>query len=423
MGKIKQLIVSILKKLGEYLKTDMVYVAKGSFWSILSQTVLAASAFLMAIAFAHFVSKEAYGQYKYILSIAGVLKTFTLTGIGVAVIQSVSRGFEGTMHYAFWQNIKWSALFFLLSTGSAVYYFANGNSSLGISLLIIGCLWPFLASTNLYNAYLSAKRDFRRLSIYFDIIGNLFPYACIFATMLITSNPVWLVTAFIVSNTLIGVILYWRIVSIYKPNKQVDRKIMSYSKHLSLIGILSGLLENIDQILIFHYIGPAQLAIYNFATAIPNQIKGPIANLGNLIFPKFAISKDSDIRAGMKNKMMLLFIGGVIIIGAYIIAAPYIFHAFFPKYTDSIFYSQIFSISLLFIVSIPSDTYLTAKKKIKEQYIGSILGYIIKITLLFVGIYWWGLLGLVIARVITRFSGTIMSIILFNKASKNQLNT
>jgi O-antigen/teichoic acid export membrane protein len=75
------------------------------------------------------------------------------------------------------------------------------------------------------------------------------------------------------------------------------------------------------------------------------------------------------------------------------------------------------------MISIPTDTYLTAKKKIKEQYVGTILGNSVNIVLLFVGIYWWGLLGLVVARVIARFSSAIISIFLYNKASKNQSKT
>ena len=236
--------------------------------------------------------------------------------------------------------------------------------------------------------------------------------------MVMTSNPLWLVVVYVVSNTLIGIILYRRVLKIYKPNKKVDTEVMSYSKHLSLMTILSGLSGNIDQILVFHFIGPAQLAIYNFATAIPNQIKGPIQNLGNLIFPRFTERSNSDIRSGMKNKMMLLFIGCAVIILSYIITAPYIFHIFFPKYSDSIFYSQIFSLSLLWLISVPANTYLTAKKKVKEKYVESIGGFVVQIILLCVGVVWWGLLGLVIARVAIRLAWAFISITLYEKASQ-----
>ncbi len=421
MEKAKQKVTDLLIWLEKYTKIDMIYTAKGSYWAIISQIVLSSLSFLLSIAFAYYVSKEAYGQYKYILSLVGIFATFTLTGLGLATTTAITNGFEGTLNYAFWKNIKWSMLLFVLSIGSSIYYFWNGNSSLGISILIVGCLWPFFTSTNFYTCYLTAKKDFRRNAIYFNIIGNLFPYICLLVTMFLTSNPVWLVIVYIVSNTLIGIILYRRIIEIYKPNKKVDTEIISYSKHLSLITILSGFSGNIDQILVFHFVGPVQLAIYNFAVAIPNQIKGPIQNLGNLIFPKFIERSTNDIKSGMKNKMMLLFIGITAIILVYIALVPYVFHIFFPKYSDSIFYSQIFALSLLWVVSIPANTFLTAKKKIKEQYIESISGFIVQIILLSVGIIYWGLIGLVIARVIIRLSWAFIAIVLYNKASKEKI--
>ena len=64
MEKIKQRGIDGLKWLGGYTKTDVVYAASGSFWNTLSQVILSFSSFLLAIAFAHFVSKEAYEQHE-----------------------------------------------------------------------------------------------------------------------------------------------------------------------------------------------------------------------------------------------------------------------------------------------------------------------------------------------------------------------
>lgn len=418
MEKLKNKIIAVLRWSEKYTKTDMTYLARGSFWNILSQIIVSASTLLLSIAFAHFVSKETYGEYKYILSIAGILSAFALSGLSAAVNKSVNQGYEGTLNNIFWKNIKWSVFFMLIAMGLSIYYFVNDNSSLGIAMLIVGSFSPFLNSTNLYNSYLEAKKDFKRSSIYFGIIGNVFPAFCLFISMIFVSKPLWFVVVYFTSNTLIGLILYFRVLKIYRPNKKVDQNALSYSKHLSLMGILSVIIGNIDQVLVFHYIGGAQLAIYNFAVAIPKQIKGPMKGLASLIFPKFSERGDSEIRAGMKNKILWLFLGGVVLITLYILSAPYIFKLLFPKYMDSVLYSQIFSLSLLWIVAIPADTYLSAKRKIKEQYIGNTISPIIQIILLFMGIIWWGLLGLVIARVATSLISSVISIILYEKSSR-----
>jgi O-antigen/teichoic acid export membrane protein len=419
MKRLKERFLVLLKWLETYTKTDMVYLAKGGFWTILSQIMASASSFLLAMAFARFISKEAYGQYKYILSLASILGTFTLTGLGTAVLRGVNRDYEGTMHYAFWKNIRWSILFFLIALFTSIYYFVNGNTLLGTSLLVVGCFLPFWNSTNYYNSFLVAKKDFRRSAIYFSTIGNIFPALCIFTTILLTSNPLWLVTVYFISNTLIGLILYVRVIKLYKPNNKVDDESIKYSKHLSFLGIIGAITDNIDQILVFHYIGPAQLAIYNFAVALPSQIKGPMKGLAGLILPKFVERSEEEIRKGMSNKILVLFLSSLVIIGAYILAAPFIYHLFFPKYSESILYSQIFSLSLVAFIAIPADTYFTAKIKVKEQYFAVLSGFVIQIVLLFLGIYWGGFMGLVIAHTLTKFFWALQSILIYKWTSRH----
>lgn len=392
----------------------MVYLTKGGSWLTASSVVVSFMSFLLAISFAHFLPKEIYGQYKFVLAMAGVLGTFTLTGLGSSVMRSISRGFEGTLHYAFWVNIRWSVLCFLGALGLSIYYFINGNSSLGLSMLIVGSLSPFLSSANLYSSYLTAKKDFRRHAIYFDFLGNLFPYIALFLTMIITDSPLWLIFTYFSSNTLIGMILYKKVVKIYKPKPEIDKESLGYSKHLSLMNILNGVANNIDQILVFHYIGAAQLAIYNFATAIPNQTKGPLKGLTSLMFPKFVERDGEEIHAGMKHKYWIMFLASLVMIVGYVLIAPFIFNTFFPKYTDSILYSQIFAISFLTITFNPAGIYLAAKKKIKEQYIGTIFISIIQIIMVAISVIYWGLLGLIVARVSVRLLSGLVNLITYS---------
>ncbi len=399
----------------------MVYLAKGSFWFAFSQAIVSLSSFGLAIAFAHFLTKEAYGQYKYILSIAGLLGTITLTGLPSAVMRAISQGYDGTLSYAFWKNIRWSAISALAAALLGGYYFYKGNNSLGISMLFVGSLWPFFQSSNLYNSYLVAKKDFKRNAIYFEIIGNIFPILALLLTMTQTGNPTWLVATYLVSNTFIGLILYRRVISIYAPRGPIDEHALGYSKHLSFMGILSGIAAHLDQILVFQYIGAAELAIYNFATAIPNQAKGPLKGLSTLMFPKFVERDEKEIQSGMNHKYLVMFMAGLALTIVYICAAPYIFYYLFPQYTDSIIYSQIFALSFLSITFNPADVYLSAKKKIHEQYIGTLTNAVIQIIMTFVAIINWGLLGLIIARVAVRMLGNLTSLALYHYSIKRDL--
>ena len=73
----------------------MMYLAQGGFWIALGHIVNGLLAFSLIVAFANLLSKETYGIYRYILSIAGVLNIFVLSGMGTAISRSVASGNEG----------------------------------------------------------------------------------------------------------------------------------------------------------------------------------------------------------------------------------------------------------------------------------------------------------------------------------------
>ena len=79
----------------------MIYLTKGGVWLVFSQVVSITSSLGLAIIFARFFSKENYGTYKYILSLAGIISTFKLTGLPAAITQSIARGYDGAFHVGF----------------------------------------------------------------------------------------------------------------------------------------------------------------------------------------------------------------------------------------------------------------------------------------------------------------------------------
>ena len=154
-----------------------------------------------------------------------------------------------------------------------------------------------------------------------------------------------------------------------KPDKtKTDKGMMRYAKHLSFMKILGGIANNIDKVLLFHFVGPIQLAIYSFAIAIPDQTKGPLKMLNTMIQAKFVTRTDESIRASMRNKMIWLAISSIAFIALYILIAPYFYGFFFPNYMDAVLYSQIYVVSMLGMIVSPAASYLVAKKKVKKQY-------------------------------------------------------
>ncbi len=397
---------------------DMVYLTSGSFWAFVSQFMAAAIALVLAIIVAHFIPKDAYGTYKYVLAVVGMLATFSLSGIGQAVFQSIARGFRRSLADGFIANLRWSLLIFLGALAVGGYYLFAGNQTLGIGILLGGCLTPFLSSFNLYTALFNGEKDFKRTALYGGGLTNFIPALALTTVALTAPTALNLVIAYFVGNIAAAAFTYWRGARRYRPapNAERDPGLLSYGKHLSFMGILGGIAGNIDQLLLFHFGGAIDLAIYNFAIAIPDQIKGPLKMIDTMTQARFVNRDTRDIHRSIYNKMMWLTITSIVIIGVYIVAAPFIYQWLFPAYRASVPYSQIFVFSLLSIITYPLNSYLSAHKKIFGQYGMTIVGSTFQIVAMVFGVVYAGLLGLVIARVATRLFVSLTAVYFYRNA-------
>ncbi len=406
------------------VKIDVRYLARGTFWSTMSQIASIASILALSMVVSRYLPKEVYGEYKFILSLISILYLFSLSGFGQAVLQSVSRGYDGALAEGFRSNLRWSIGIFVGALALAAYYFLQGNSTIAIGVLIGGCISPWMTSASLASAFLTAKKDFARLAYYGTILGSLVPVAALITTILLTHNVIALVAVYFVSNLITDLYMYRATLRVYQPDPDKrDPGMFTYIKHLSVMGILGGIAANLDQLLLFHFVGPVDLALYNFAIGIPDQLKGPMKNLDGMLQARFANYLPRDIRKNMQTKSLLLLGFAVICIAVYIPLAPYLFHLLFPNYNDAIWYSQLYMLSFLYLAFTPSASYLASKRLITEQYISNASSNIFQIISMTIGVIGWGLAGLICSIIATRMFTGITWYVLYRTASHRDINT
>ena len=162
MEKDHQTLSPLVSRISSVLKIDLSYILRGGSWLTLGQVTSALIAFFLSIAFARLVPKEIYGEYKYILSLTGVLSIFSLSGMTVAVTRATSTGFEGTISAVLKRALRWNSILLPVSLIVACYYYLAGNYSLAISFTIFGLASPFISSFNIYEGFLVGKKDFKR---------------------------------------------------------------------------------------------------------------------------------------------------------------------------------------------------------------------------------------------------------------------
>jgi O-antigen/teichoic acid export membrane protein len=300
----------------------------------------------------------------------------------------------------------------LISLGLAVYYFAQGNLLLFAGALIIATLGPLMQPTYLFGSLLEGKKAFRATAIA-GIILNFIPMLALIATMFLSKNPLSFLAVYLIANAGTAGAISWYIWKHYRSSEMKPAEsLFSLGAHFSVMNILAGIAGQIDRLLVFHYLGAVELAVYSFAIALPDQIKSMSNNIATIAFPKFANRPFSEIKETLSHRLGGFTLLMAAIAGIYILLAPFAFHFLFPTYTEAVWYSQIYALALIPLASIFPTTALQAHAANKELYILNIVSSVFQIGILFPAIAYYGLLGAVVARILSRTFNLLLSVVL-----------
>jgi O-antigen/teichoic acid export membrane protein len=335
------------------------------------------------------------------LSVFWTLSAFSLTGLSTAATQAIARGDEGVYKRSFKLTVLGSLPISLISVPASAYYFIQHNQTLGFGLLLIALVGPFMQASFLFGIYLEAKREFRLYSL-FGIILNLFPALLLLGTMFVSQDPLVFFGIYLLGNVIIGLLFGLWVYKRFKPNTKEAPDFFRNGSHFSAMNVLATISQQIDKLLVFHFLGAAQLAVYTFALAFPEQIKGLLNNIATLAFPKFSQRTPQEIEANLWHR--LAYYTGFLALATifYVALAPLFFQLFLPAYTDAIWYSQLFALSLMFVSNTIPLTVLQAQAAKRELYIFNIASPIVLIGTLVACTIFYGLLGVIVARIIGR---------------------
>ena len=403
---LKGRLVRVLFWSQAYVKTDMVYLASGGFWLILAQVISSLSALALAIAFANLVPPETYGTYKYVLSLAGIFAIFSLPGMTTALARATAQGKESTIRAVTRSRIFHACIGGIFALAGSAYYFLNENVQLSLTLLIIAATLPLFDTLTTYLSYLVGKRRFDLRTRYYALT-QVASTLVLLVTILFTDNLILILIAYFLPLVGIRAALYYHIARTipHTSTDEEDAEVKKYGKHLTAMQILSIVANEVDKILIWKFLGPTHVAVYTFALAIPEQIRGPLKGVGELAFPKFAAQTPEQIRENLPalwRKLALYALGLFGISLLYALTAPYVFQLIFPQYIESVPYSQLFAFSMVANVASIPITILSAQKKTSVQYIISTIQPIMAIGLLIFLIPLYGIMGAIIALMLSK---------------------
>lgn len=400
MDSIKNNGLKSLKWLERYTKTDMVYLAKGSFWINANTLIVSIFSFILSISFARYISKDTYGMYQFVVSFASILGGLTLTGMNTSVTQAVARGFEGVLRKSVKVQIKFGVISFVVGIACSIYYLINDNFTLSISIGIISVTLPLINSLNTWSAYLSGKKEFRSFFIFWQVV-NFTYYLGLIGTIFVFPSVIALVLIGFTLNALANFITYLLVIKKYKPNDSFEDEAISYGKKLSLSSILPTLGLHIDNIIVFHFLGPTQLALYAFASNIPERLSGLLKPISSIAFPKLSTKSQEEVSAILPKKTFQLFLFSLLAGIAYLVIAPFIFKIFFPEYATSILYSQVYAIAIVLSLTASLPTTSLYATRSNNIYILNVIHPIFSIGAIFVGTFYFGIWGTILSKILS----------------------
>lgn len=411
------MIHRVLRYAERLLRTDIRYILRGLFWFGVQHGASLIGAILTSIVFANFLPKETYGTYRYMLSLFALLAISTFTRLDDSLAISVARGFEGNYWQVFRERMKWGFLGMLAGLVLALYWYAHENMLLAALAIIIAIFTPFFEPPTMYNGFLIGRKNFKLMSLT-AVANSIVHSIIIIATILATKNIVWILTMYMIANTAMRIASLWYIFASQKPNYQKDPQTLPYGKKLSLVDIVAAISAQMDTVLLFYYLGPAEVAAYAFIARIPDQLKVIPKYITALSTPKFSVKDIGDpaIKKETTRKSVILFL--TLLAGAitYIAMAPFIFRYFFAPYKEYAYLSQIYALAIPLNFGGLWFNFIETSRRGNIVFTLNIISPLLRIVIIFFSIIYFGLVGLVWGFLITRLLISLLRLAFFYKA-------
>lgn len=410
---------SILNFLEKLIRTDIRYAIKGFFWFSIGYIVSTLAGIATAVAFANLLAPEVYGNFRYVLSILPFLDISTLKRIDQSLTISVAKGFEGDVVNAFKTKMKWGVFGSLAGIGLSFYYYLNGNNQLWLLIAIMAIFVPLFNTPLISLDYLSGKKKFKALTVIGSLSSVVYSILIV-AFIFLSKNIILLLLAYFISNLLIRLTAFSYVIKKYPPNNKVEEnnKTINYGKKLSILEIINVIGSSLDNVLVFHYLGAAELAAYSFIKKVPENLKLIPRFITQLSVPKFSNRDIGDplIKKEVVRKTWFFAAGSVSIVITYILLAPFIFKTLFAPYKQYVFLSQIYALSFAFNYGGLFFNFVETSRKAKDVLSLNVTISILSILTVFISLKFYGLLGLVVGYSFIRFSSSVIKYIYFKKA-------
>src|SRR3989344_5797945 len=415
---VKKFINNRIDQTSSLLGLDIPYFLKGGFWLFSANLISIVGGIYLSSVFSRVWPKDVYGQFSFLTSIVALLGITSLTGMGEAVFQGSIENRDGVYKNALKKVFIVSILVLFILVAGAFYFFLRNNSNLGYSVLAASLAFPFYSLGSLAIAFIKGKKNFRLSSI-LTLGSNIFSVIVTAAALIKFGSLIGVAIASFWSTAIANIFVTFKAIKRVR-NRRTDERLLKYGVFMSFTNLIWLGLDYADRFFIPLLLSFDKNAIYSFAILLPTQIQNFFKMFTTLGQPKISKIKDSEIKKALIKKGAILGALILLIVITYIVSAPYIFKFLYPDYTESIFPTQLYALTLLYYPNTLFGSYLTKKRLIKESVAGTIIYAFLSFGSLLLFIYLWGLIGAVISKIFSRvLTVAITQFIFFRELRRN----
>ncbi|MBG9452131.1 hypothetical protein ABE67_22915 [Cytobacillus firmus] len=376
---------------------------------------------VLSVLLARLLTKEQYGSYNYFISLLTLVSIFSLPGMNQAITNSISNGRYGILKAATFVKLKYSILGILFLITFLTYELLFRNPETSTIIMYIVCiimLVPFNALTS-YTSFYNGVQDYKGLKRT-NINLNIFIIITTISITILTKNVVFALTTYLVGVSLFQFFIYIKQIK-QCENEEYLEKDIRFGKSFSGINAILHFSNNIERILIAHFLGLEMLAIYTVASAIPNQFRR-ISGFGiTYLFPKISALNEYEAIKTIKQYRLKLnvFYFSIGLIG--ILVSPILIVLLYgEKYNESVIYTQLFFLVMTMNLTNSTLTKLLLpalqKTKLLLQInlimgILNIIGYLVLIPI-------FDIMGVIYSQLVSTIAGSIIGWSKINKLNK-----
>lgn len=386
-----------------------------------AQAFAALDGFFIYVLVARFVDPALFGEYKYFVSIFELSSICALSGMKISLIRSVARGFEGSLRQGFWLRVQYGYVLGIPLAAMGFYRAWQGQWPQAFLFFLLYFSIPFLYAFSLALPFLQGKKAFSSLSkIMF--VSELITLTSMLLAIFFTKTSVAFFTIFF-AFSLAGYIAFYIYARRHVEDQATDPQLLSHARHQSFLDVLQIIAGRIDSTILFHLLGPVELAFYAFGVLTVDQLRGLCSVIYTAIGPRFASYHLKDTLRTISQKMFMMGLLGAIVAVAYWVVAPVLYQVLFPRYVSVVAYSQVYALSLIFILPSLLGMYLLNLQDLRrEATLYNLWNQGFLIVALFIGGIFYHMWGIVMARVLSSVF-QLVTILWILQTKRHQLAT